>query len=132
MGIMLAAGAWPTEARRSGWMCASASSLARTGRAASCEVAARTSYPFGGRDRGPRGSRALGLEADDAAGSWFWRSSSCARKCCSGEGAELVLAERREDGQDQRAQQDKKRPVWMHACLERAKKKIKEKKTNKD
>lgn len=74
MGIMLGAGAWPTEARRSGWMCASASSLAR-GRATSCEDAARTSYPFGGRDGGPRGSRALGLEADGA-GSWFWSSSS--------------------------------------------------------
>lgn len=123
MGIMLGAGAWPTEARRSGWMCASASSLASTGRATSCDVAARTSYPFGGRDGGPRGSRALGLgEADDGDGSWFWRSSSCARKCCSVEGAELVLArtaaprEDREDHEDQQqAQDDKKRKVWMHA-----------------
>lgn len=120
MGIMLGAGAWPTEARRSGWMCASASSLASTGRATSCDVAARTSYPFGGRDGGPRGSRALGLgEADDGAGSWFWRSSSCARKCCSVEGAELMLAGTsflRGDCEDQqRAQEDEKRQVWMHA-----------------
>ena len=87
MGIMLGVGAPRLGGpRRSGWICASASVLVAMARAASCEAAARWSYPFAGRDDGECDEAALVSRepgADEGSASWFCKSSSCARKCCS-------------------------------------------------
>lgn len=64
-------------------MCDSASVLTAMARAASCEAAASSSYPFAARAGGEWEGAALASRAPDESASWFCKSSSCARKSCS-------------------------------------------------